>query len=71
MLRSGGGRANWGMLRGFDEFWVSDNTDAMQRIYMQYGTSYFFQPSPWQVISLLRAKPYRIPHYFFESIVLM
>lgn len=22
--------------------WVSDNTDAMQRIYMQYGTSYFF-----------------------------
>ena len=39
---SGGGRANWGMLRGFDEFWVSDNTDALQRIYMQYGTSYFF-----------------------------
>ncbi len=39
---SGGGRANWGMLRGFDEFWVSDNTDAMLRIYMQYGTSYFF-----------------------------
>lgn len=39
---SGGGRANWGMLCGFDEFWVSDNTDAMQRIYMQYGTSYFF-----------------------------
>ncbi len=34
---SGGGRANWGMLRGFDEFWVSDNTDALQRIYMQYG----------------------------------
>ena len=39
---SGGGRANWGFLRGFDEFWVSDNTDALQRIYMQYGTSYFF-----------------------------
>ena len=39
---SGGGRANWGMLRGFDEFWVSDNTDALQRIHMQYGTSYFF-----------------------------
>lgn len=39
---SGGGRANWGMLRGFDEFLVSDNTDALQRIYMQYGTSYFF-----------------------------
>ena len=39
---SGGGRANWGMLRDFDEFWVSDNTDAFQRIYMQYGTSYLF-----------------------------
>ena len=39
---SGGGRANWGMLRDFDEFWVSDNTDAFQRIYLQYGTSYFF-----------------------------
>ena len=39
---SGGGRANWGFLRGFDEFWCSDNTDALQRIYMQYGTSYFF-----------------------------
>lgn len=39
---SGGGRANWGVLKYFDEFWVSDNTDALQRIYMQWGTSYFF-----------------------------
>ena len=39
---SGGGRANWGLLPYFDEFWVSDNTDALQRIYMQWGTSYFF-----------------------------
>ena len=39
---SGGGRANWGYLPYFDEFWVSDNTDALQRIYMQWGTSYFF-----------------------------
>ena len=39
---SGGGRANWGILPFFDEFWVSDNTDALQRIYMQWGTSYFF-----------------------------
>ena len=38
---SGGGRANWGVLPWFDEFWVSDNTDALQRIYMQWGTSYF------------------------------
>ncbi len=39
---SGGGRANYGILPWFDEFWVSDDTDALQRIYMQWGTSYFF-----------------------------
>lgn len=39
---SGGGRANYGVLPYFDEFWVSDNTDALQRIYMQWGSSYFF-----------------------------
>lgn len=39
---SGGGRVNWGILPWFDEFWTSDNTDALQRIYMQWGTSYFF-----------------------------
>ena len=39
---SGGGRANYGVMPWFDEFWVSDNTDALQRVYMQWGTSYFF-----------------------------
>lgn len=39
---SGGARVNWGVLPYFDEFWVSDNTDPLQRIYMQWGTSYFF-----------------------------
>lgn len=39
---SGGGRVNYGLLPYFDEFWVSDNTDALQRIYMQWGTSYFY-----------------------------
>jgi len=39
---SGGARANYGVLPWFDEFWVSDNTDALQRIYMQWGTSHFF-----------------------------
>ncbi len=42
LCASGGGRANYGMLPYFDEFWVSDNTDALQRIYMQWGTSYFY-----------------------------
>lgn len=39
---SGGGRANWGFLPWFDEFWVSDNNDALQRVFMQWGTSYFY-----------------------------
>ena len=39
---SGGGRANYGILPWFDEIWVSDNTDALQRVYMQWGTSHFF-----------------------------
>lgn len=39
---SGGGRANWGVLDNFDEFWVSDNTDSFQRLGAQWGLSYFF-----------------------------
>ena len=39
---SGGGRENYGLLPYFDEFWTSDNTDALQRVYIQWGTSYFF-----------------------------
>ena len=39
---SGGGRANYGLMPFFDEFWVSDNNDALQRVYIQWGTSYFF-----------------------------
>ena len=39
---SGGGRANYGLLPYYDEFWVSDNTDALQRVYIQWGTSLFF-----------------------------
>ena len=32
LCASGGGRVNWGALPYFDEFWVSDNTDAQQRL---------------------------------------
>lgn len=39
---SGGGRVNYGVMPYFDEFWVSDNTDAQQRLFMQWGTSMFF-----------------------------
>lgn len=33
---------NWGVLGYFDEFWTSDITDALQRIYIQWGTSHFY-----------------------------
>ncbi|MGM9827032.1 MAG: alpha-galactosidase [Muribaculaceae bacterium] len=42
---SGGGRANYGLMPYFDEFWVSDNTDAKQRVWLQWGDSYFFPPT--------------------------
>lgn len=38
----GGGRADYGVMPYFDEIWVSDNTDPLQRIYMQWGTSMFY-----------------------------
>ncbi|WP_165852475.1 alpha-galactosidase [Bacteroides sp. AF34-31BH] len=38
----GGGRVNYGMLPYFNEFWTSDNTDALQRIYLQWSISNFY-----------------------------
>lgn len=39
---SGGGRISYGYLPYFHEFWTSDNTDALTRLYMQWGVSHFF-----------------------------
>ena len=39
---SGGGRVEYGALRYFDEFWTSDNTEALSRARIQYGTSLFY-----------------------------
>ncbi len=38
----GGGRVNYGLLPYFNEFWTSDDTDALQRVYMQWGVSSFY-----------------------------
>lgn len=38
----GGGRVNYGWLPYFNEFWTSDDTDALQRIYLQWGVSNFY-----------------------------
>lgn len=35
----GGGRFDAGMLYYYPQYWTSDNTDAVERLYIQYGTS--------------------------------
>lgn len=42
LCASGGGRAAYGLLPWFDEFWTSDNTDAYQRIFIQWSDSHFY-----------------------------
>lgn len=42
LCSGGGGRTDYGALKYFTEFWPSDNTDAMDRIFIQWGYSYFF-----------------------------
>ncbi|PTX94523.1 alpha-galactosidase [Opitutus sp. ER46] len=39
---SGGGRMDYGFLRYADEFWTSDDTDARQRIFLQWGAGHFY-----------------------------
>lgn len=42
LCSSGGGRVEYGALKYHDEFWASDNTNALDRIFIQYGTNLFF-----------------------------
>ncbi len=42
LCSGGGGRTDYGGLKYFTEFWPSDNTDAIDRIFIQWGYSYFF-----------------------------
>jgi alpha-galactosidase len=42
LCSGGGGRADYGALRYFHEFWPSDNTDPVARVAMQWDYSYFF-----------------------------
>jgi alpha-galactosidase len=40
----GGGRVDMGILERIDQFWTSDNTDAIDRILIQEGFSYAYAP---------------------------
>ena len=39
---SGGGRVDYGFLRYADEVWASDDTDARERVFIQWGEGQFF-----------------------------
>lgn len=42
---SGGGRFDLGTLFYFPEIWTSDENDPIQRLFIQYGTSFCYPPS--------------------------
>lgn len=41
MCSGGGGRCDFGGLKYFTEFWCSDNTDPVERLFIQWGFSQF------------------------------
>jgi alpha-galactosidase len=45
LCSGGGGRTDYAAMKYFTEFWPSDNTDPLERIYIQWGYSYFFPAS--------------------------
>ena len=42
LCAGGGGRVDYGALEYFTEFWPSDNTDPIERIFIQWEYSYFY-----------------------------
>ena len=42
LCSGGGGRGDYEILKYFTEFWLSDNTEPIERIFMQWDYSYFF-----------------------------
>ncbi len=42
LCSGGGGRVDYEVLRYFTEFWLSDNTDPLERVFIQWEYSYFY-----------------------------
>ena len=42
LCSGGGGRVDYEALKYFTEFWLSDNTDPLERVFIQYEYSYFY-----------------------------
>ncbi|MDB4921531.1 alpha-galactosidase [Mucilaginibacter sp.] len=42
LCSGGGGRVDYGALKYFTEYWPSDNTEPIERVFMQWEYSYFY-----------------------------
>ena len=42
LCSGGGGRSDYALLQYFTEFWLSDNTDPLERVFMQWDYSYYY-----------------------------
>ncbi|KAA6303577.1 MAG: Alpha-galactosidase [Candidatus Ordinivivax streblomastigis] len=42
LCSAGGARCDYGALRYFHEFWTSDNTNPLRRVFIQWGSSHIF-----------------------------
>ena len=42
LCSGGGGRVDYEVLRYFTEFWLSDDTDPLERVFIQWEYSYFY-----------------------------
>jgi alpha-galactosidase len=42
LCSGGGGRVDYESLKYFTEFWVSDNTDPLERVFIQWESSFYF-----------------------------
>jgi len=42
LCSGGGGRTDFSLFRFFTEFWLSDNTDPLERVFIQWNYSYYY-----------------------------
>lgn len=42
LCSGGGGRSDYNLLQYFTEFWLSDNTDPLERVFIQWNYSYYY-----------------------------
>lgn len=42
LCSGGGGRSDYNLLKYFTEFWLSDSTDPLERVFMQWNYSYYY-----------------------------